>query len=362
MSSLFGHLALQFGSSPENLATEALHFILSRSVEGRRSFARLLDTFGDRLPETLHFKTQAADEKGAIPDLVGQDGQGVEHAIIEAKFWAGLTPRQPLAYLDRLPPAGGLLLFLAPARRTDTLWHELLQRCRRAGREISDEVKLGPESRFARLQDGRRLGLTSWRAVLDAMHPGLVQGGDTLAAADLLQLRGLTDRMDSDLFLPFTGEELTSSLGTRVLQLCEIVDRTVERMAKSGVADTRNCRSSGGKHGVYSQYFRMGSAGCRVYFTPAGWSKHGHPLGIELLDDQWKPSAALNAKLAPLTLRFPTRFSSNEYGAWFALEILIGVELDEVIDHLIRQIRDLAVFVEGGGDLAGASAPAEPMG
>lgn len=347
LSSLFGHLALQFGSSPENLATEALHFILTRSTEGRRSFSRLLDTFGDRLPETLHFKTQAGDEKGTIPDLVGQDDQGIEQTIIEAKFWAGLTPRQPLAYLDRLPAAGGLLLFLAPARRTDTLWHELLQRCRRAGREVAEEVKLGVEARFARLQDGRRLGLTSWRTVLDAMYPGLVQGGDTLAAADLLQLRGLTDRMDSDLFLPFTGEELTSSLGTRILQLCEIVDRTVERMVKSGVADTRNCRSSGGKHGVYSQYFRMGIAGCRVYFTPAGWSKHGHPLGIEILDERWKPSVALNAKLAPLAFRFPQRFSSNEYGAWFALEILIGVELEEVTDHLFQQIRVVAALVEG---------------
>jgi hypothetical protein len=231
LNSLFGHLALQFGSSPENLATEALHFILTRSAEARRSFARMLDAFGERLPEPLHFKTQAGDDKGAIPDLVGQDGGGVEQAIIEAKFWAGLTPRQPLAYFDRLPPASGLLLFLAPARRTDTLWHEMLQRCRRAGREVIGDEKLGPESRLARLHDGRRLGLTSWRATLDVLHAGLLQVGDTDAVADLLQLRGLTDRMDSDLFLPFTGEELTSSLGTRVLQLSQIVDRVVERMA-----------------------------------------------------------------------------------------------------------------------------------
>jgi hypothetical protein len=169
-----------------------------------------------------------------------------------------------------------------------------------------------------------------------------------VAAADLLQLRGLTDRMDSDLFLPFTGEELTSSIGTRVVQLCEIVDRTVERMAKDGLADTRNCRSSGGKHGIYSQYFRMGGAGCRVYYSPEWWSKNGHPLGIEILDDQWKASLAVNAKLAPLAIRFPHRFTSNEYGAWFALEILIGVELDEVIDHLIRQIRDVSTILENG--------------
>ncbi|MFO0824769.1 MAG: hypothetical protein U0792_16905 [Gemmataceae bacterium] len=120
--------------------------------------------------------------------------------------------------------------------------------------------------------------------VLDTLHAALIQAADADATADLMQLRGLTDRMDSDLFLPFTGEELTSSLGTRVLQLCQIVDRTVERMAGSSIADTRNCRSSGGKHGVYSQYFRLAHAGCRLYFTPEGWSKGD-------IRSAWKSSA-----------------------------------------------------------------------
>lgn len=348
MSTLFGHLALQFGSSPENLATEALHYLLTQSGEARREFILLLGAFGGRLPESLHFRTQAGDDQGAIPDLVGRDDQGVEQAIIEAKFWAGLTARQPVAYLDRLPPASGLVLFVAPARRADMLWHKLLQECRREGREVASEEKLHGESRFARLDDGRRLGLTSWSAVLDALHAGLIRAGDAPAISDLLQLRGLTDRMDSDLFLPFTVEELTGNLGTRVIQLCEVVDRTVERMVKDGLADTRNCRSSGGKHGVYSQFFRLGSAGCRMYFTPEGWSKHGHPLGLQVLDGQWKPSAEINAKLAPLALRFPRRYSANESGVWLALETLVGVERDEVIDDLIEQIRDVAGLLEGG--------------
>lgn len=348
MNSLFGHLALQFGSSPENLATEALHYLLTRSPAGHQSFTRFLNTFDGNISDPLRFRTQAGDEKGAIPDLVGADHQGTERALIEAKFWAGLTPKQPLAYLDRLPPTSGLLLFLAPSRRLDTLWPELLQRCRRAGRDITAEEKLGPDSRSAVLQSGRRLAVTSWRMVLDTLHAALIQAADADATADLMQLRGLTDRMDSDLFLPFTGEELTSSLGTRVLQLCQIVDRTVERMAGSGTADTRNCRSSGGKHGVYSQYFRLAHAGCRLYFTPEGWSKGGHPLGLEILSDQWKPSLAINATLAPLGVRFPQRFAANEYGAWLALDILIGVELDAVIDGLIAQILEVRTLLRGG--------------
>jgi hypothetical protein len=225
------------------------------------------------------------------------------------------------------------------------LWDQFLQRCRQAGRELAGAVRLNSESRFGTLPDGRGSGLTSSRAALETMHAGLVQTGDTTAVADLLQLRGLTDRMDCDLFLRFTGEELTGSLGTRVVQLCEIVDRTVQRIVTSQIADTRNFKSSGGKHGMYSQNFHIGDAGCRLCFFPTGWSKYGHPLWIELVGDQRK-QVALNAKVAALVIEFPRRFFSDEKGAWFALEIPIGVELNEVIDNLIRQIRRVAVLLE----------------
>jgi hypothetical protein len=36
----------------------------------------------------------------------------------------------------------------------------------------------------------------------------------------------------------------------------------------------------------------------------------------------------------------------DRLGAWFDLEILIGVELDGVIDHLIQQIREVSALIE----------------
>src|SRR4051794_22579581 len=110
MDTLFGHLALSFASHPENLATEGLHFVLDRSAEARRLFLRFLSQAGCPLPEDLAFQTQASSEDGAIPDLVGRDAAGAEAAVVEAKFWAGLTERQPNAYIDRLPESSGLLL------------------------------------------------------------------------------------------------------------------------------------------------------------------------------------------------------------------------------------------------------------
>ena len=54
MDTLFGHLALSFGSHPENRATEALQFVLVRSKETRRLFLQFLaqadNSLGSRQP------------------------------------------------------------------------------------------------------------------------------------------------------------------------------------------------------------------------------------------------------------------------------------------------------------------------
>src|SRR5437660_9241596 len=88
---LFGHLALRFASSPENLATEALSFVLNRSGVANEAFVRYLRQVSTALPARLKFETQASGEDAAIPDLVGLDDDGQVAVIGEAKFWAGLT-------------------------------------------------------------------------------------------------------------------------------------------------------------------------------------------------------------------------------------------------------------------------------
>ena len=73
--SLFGHVALRFVSQQENLATEALAFVLGRSSAARHALHRTLRlaSYGVAAPgdEELSFRTQAAGDDLAIPDLVG---------------------------------------------------------------------------------------------------------------------------------------------------------------------------------------------------------------------------------------------------------------------------------------------------
>jgi hypothetical protein len=60
-STLLGHLATKFQAHPENLATEALAYILNRSVSASKDLHSLLIRCGANLPLPLKDATQATD-------------------------------------------------------------------------------------------------------------------------------------------------------------------------------------------------------------------------------------------------------------------------------------------------------------
>src|SRR5258708_836485 len=114
--SLFGHLALRFGSQPENLATEGLGYILSKSPAACAGFVASLGEAALGIPKGLRFVTQFATEDQGRPDLAGLDEANAVRVLVEAKFWAGFTDHQPVHYLDQLPP-GGVLVVICPNAR-----------------------------------------------------------------------------------------------------------------------------------------------------------------------------------------------------------------------------------------------------
>ena len=95
---LFGHLAFNFAKHPENLAVEALGFILKSSATARNTVATLLRRFDVSTTGDLLYDTQVIFEDLSRPDIVGTDDQGRRVVMIEAKFWAGLTENQPNKY------------------------------------------------------------------------------------------------------------------------------------------------------------------------------------------------------------------------------------------------------------------------
>ena len=163
--SLLAHLSPRFTQRTEDIAVEALGYILSTSEAAREGLVDLLRSSGGKVDGLGRIATQATGDAGERPDLVGCDDTGDESLLIEAKFRAGLTDNQPSAYLERLP-SGGTLLFVAPEARLDALWPELERRVKKKG------IFEWPADANARTAEvgGRRLILTSWRTLLQEIE------------------------------------------------------------------------------------------------------------------------------------------------------------------------------------------------
>ncbi|MDE2687051.1 MAG: hypothetical protein OXI16_06065 [Chloroflexota bacterium] len=129
-STLLAHLTPMLTDRVEDMAVEALGYILSKSPASRNALNLMLKSGVPEIKSVEQVRTQVTGDTGARPDLVGFDADDAERVLIEAKFWAGLTENQPNGYLERLPKdRPSALLFVAPEARRDTLWAEFAPPC-----------------------------------------------------------------------------------------------------------------------------------------------------------------------------------------------------------------------------------------
>lgn len=336
---LFGHLATRFGASPENLATESLLFILE-STAARRALLTFLAQAGDlRLEDRYRFRSQAAGDDDSIPDLVGIDGQGHQSLVIEAKFWAGLTARQPVQYLRRLPPQSpALLAFVAPSRRLGLLWAELRRRCAESGTTLSEMPGELADLKRAAVDGNHRLLLVSWRRLLGYLKQEVDGEGDEGTSSDIDQLAGLCERMDSEAYLPIPSEELTSGLGWRVIQYCQLVDELHSRLAADGLVGTSGRRATAG-HAWYGRTGDVGSHVVMTAFSAHEWARTAEtPLWMNVYGHGFSaPSEEVRERLLPLELEDPRRLFDVGNHLTVPLFVLPGAEHEDVLEDLHRQ-------------------------
>ncbi len=310
--SIFGHLALRFSASPENLATEGLRFILEGSNAAHDAFVQLLRQIAPELPETLTFQTQAAGDEGEIPDLIGLDAEGNEVFLGEAKFWAGLTGNQPVSYLRRLEKnKGKLLLFIAPGTRFETLWPELLMLCKKAKLEHEENLT-GKNLRAVAFGSQVKMGMTSWRAILNTLQAAAEANNEQGTASDLAQLRGLCERMDASAFLPLRQEEMACEHGKRIGHYIDVVNDSIAYLESKGTISTKGLRATTRADG-WGRYFKHKNFGCILMFNFKLWGeKYPTPIWINITNRikekgkmEWVYLPATEEKLRAYGLKDP---------------------------------------------------------
>ena len=233
----------------EDVATDTLFFILSRSASARKALSEFLGDEHGPLP-VAKAQPWETDAYGAIPDLACLDEDGNLVALIESKFWAPLTHHQPVTYWQGLPAdKRAVLLFLAPAYRVNQgdLWSELKTKLRDAGHELGpvhcDNGLITAPSKC----DQRRLMLTTWQLLLDRMAQKAEEDDDTQACFEIAELQGLA------------ASAIKGDRPTRDENLKHLIADAVKRLEQSGWANTKGLAAGRGpKH--YGRYLRLAGA------------------------------------------------------------------------------------------------------
>ena len=290
-------------------------------------------------------KTQATGDAGERPDLVGWDDTRDQSLLVEAKFWAALTEKQPNAYLESLP-SGGTLLFVAPEARLDALWPELERRVKKKG---SFEWTADADNAKTADVGGKRLILTSWRTLLQEIEYRAGAAGDTAAVASVRELHGLCEDQDESAFLPLGPDELGPDVPRRLLDLHSVIKRVVDRAAAADIVgiDKQKVALDG-----FGRWLELGVSknGARVKGKPAGaclcvhytaWSQHGEtPIWLEFADaeDGWNvlPLEKVRKRLREQIV------AETDETVFVPIHLPTGVELDQVVDSVVDQLRDLA--------------------
>lgn len=334
-SSLLAHLLPHIRGSQEDIATYSLQYLLSQSKELNRAFTkRLFDVLHIGNNYDLQFICQATgkNEEKERPDMAGLDSRGNEKILLEMKFYASLTPNQPLTYLDRIESCNGEgLVFVCPYARQTNLWSKLIELCKGRNIEIIDErcVKV----------NGIKLAIMTWTEIIELLK----QVSDFSAirySSDVAQLEGYCNQIDSDAFVPFTAEDLSAKMANKAERYYQVVDEVIELLCMDGKYQTskKGLKATGYRKG-YVRYLYINEQTISLNYDRDMWKNpdcEETPFWIAI-SQNWKQS---NKILEKLNAFQESKKQSNGKDIFLALEPLQNATFSEVCEDLKKQIEN----------------------
>lgn len=303
---------------------------------------------GVSLSPIRYFRTQFSGEDGAIPDLAGFDSNGIVRILIENKFWAGLTSNQPVGYLQNLPISEpGLLLFVVPQRRLETVWSELASSSTRVGVQLPTAGWHGNNLLSAQV-GCHTLAITSWSTILTQIEADLKISGEAECLADLVQLRGLCEEMENTGYVPVTLRELTDLNAPRFLMSMSLItDALCRKAADQSVAfSPKNARISGNFHAWGFSLNLNGYLGWLAVNLKA-WVRYGiGPLWLHFSPNEAGRGREVLQHANAWLSSDPAKAFDDNGTAIIPLRITPGATIDVVIENLLQQLKELRIVLE----------------
>ena len=332
---LLAYLSPWFTYQSENIAVEALGYILKKSTASLEGLDDVVRTGVKNVEPVAKILTQVSFQNGTRPDLVGFDENNVGRVFIEAKFWAELTPRQPNAYLDQLPKDGpAVLLFVAPEERIGRLWAQLRDRAFKEGKNLTG---VDSERKCVRVgETERHLMVVSWTGLLDRLSARAREAEEQSIEADIQQLRGLAEFADEGKVqpVPESGEEIGSD-SRRMRDLKRLIDAATERGVSEGWISKKGLNRSPRSYG-YGRYLRVNGN--------IAW------FGVNV--ERWERDGSTPLWLSPYRTNDTTLADIKEHmqlevdGKWVPIYLKRDADFPDLLSDVVSRFRDIAEVIQ----------------
>ncbi len=177
------------------------------------------------------------------------------------------------------------------------------------------------------------------------MHRACEADNQLDLVSDISQLMGLCNSQDQDAFLPLRSEELSSGIGKRIVDYCNLVNSIKDKLVELKIGNIDGLRSSG-TFCNYGCNIRIYKFNCFLCFDANCWSDDAEtPLWIFFLDDEFKGkkfSSKFLDSFEKLLLREPKLgFHDKGYLPIIPLFLPLGKEIDDVVDDIVEQIKHI---------------------
>ena len=347
MQSLLGQFYTRIKGSQEDIASEGLVYILSRSKSARETIRRIIKADCELDLPDLTYITQSSGAKLERPDITGSDDNGKERIIIEAKFWASLTDNQPVEYLNRLKE-NSVLVFVCPTLRVRPIYSEVVKRLNEASLPI---IETSVEHTIY-LGDNRFIIIKTWDEILGAVKLALSQENNPALLSDISQIIGFCNTIDNETFLPISSEDMSPSIARRINSYYDLIDKVTDELKKQGVAQTDGLRATGQKYG-YTRFFHIRNFGIGLNVKFESWARDADtPFWLwisEKVDGEkhWRRTNEFKRACQEVAAQFGYSIlvQSNNI-VFFALFPLLNKTEDLVISDMSTQIIAIINHIE----------------
>jgi hypothetical protein len=345
MKSILGKYYSRIRGSQEDIVSEGLVELLDESNNARKVFSSMLRGTGLK-GEAEIFTSQSSGENNERPDISIKDKDRKEIGLIEAKFWAGLTPNQPVTYLDRIED-GGLLLFVCPELRTLGLMNSLKRKL-----EVSDyEITSTENTSVVKVTSNgkqKTLAVLSWNDVFNQLDRVFIRTLESeVLVSNYIQIKGLCHEVDSKSFKPIQEEELSPMIPSRIISYLDLIDKTVDRLKSEIAASTKGLNATGQREG-YVRYMRLENLGLGLMVDLNLWKDYEDtPIWFSVTEwegeEKWEK---YSHKVQLVANQFSSKVIKGKQRVVFPLFLNSGVTEEEILDKMVKDIKEIIAGVK----------------